>query len=51
MLLLKNMLVSHVCIMQAYNIDDPFHARRIDLPGIVKMVYIVCICIHAIIAN
>ena len=35
MLLLKNMLVSRVCIMQAYNIDDPYRTGRIDLPGIV----------------
>ena len=39
------------CIMQAYDIDDPYHTRWIDLPGIVKMVYIVSTCIHAIIAN
>ena len=52
MLLLKDMSVAmYICIMHAYNIDDPYHTGWIDLPGIVKMGYIVCTCIHAIIAN
>ena len=51
MLLLKNMFVCRVCIMHAYNIDDPYHTGRIDLPGIVKMVSIVCTCLHVIISN
>ena len=53
MLQLKTMSVSHVCtgITHAYNIDDPYHIGRIALHGIVKMIYIVCTCIHAVIAN
>ena len=36
-------IISGVGIIRAYNIDDLFHTGRIDPPGMVKIVYIVCI--------
>ena len=34
--------ISGVHIIRAYNIDYFFHTGRIDPPGMVKIVYIVC---------
>ena len=40
-------IISGVRIIRAFNIDDLFHTGRIDPHGMVKIVYIVCTCIHA----
>ena len=38
--------ISGVSIIRAFNIDDLFHTGRIDPPGMVKIVYIVCTYMH-----
>ena len=38
------MHIAGVRIIGAYNIDDLFHTRRIDPPGMEKVVFIVCTC-------
>ena len=40
------MYIAGVRIIHAYNIDDIYHTGRIDLPGMVKIVYVVCTCIY-----
>ena len=42
----SHVLLYPVRIIRAYNIDDLFHTGRIDPPGMVKIVYIVCTFMH-----
>ena len=41
----RTIIVGYYNVIQlacAYNVDDLYHTRRIDLPGMEKVVYIVC---------
>ena len=42
-----NLRVRIIILIRAYNIDDLYHTGWRDAPDMVKIVYVVCVCIVA----